>query len=978
MVKVIKRNGKEKPFSFSKIKDAINRCCVQNQTSVNSADLEEFKKTFSEMNQETITVEEIQDLVVKFLSEHVNEDTADSYQKYREDHEKIRDAKYNKHFYDTIIELVNGIENDTSNENANKNPRENYVIRDLIAGETSKKFYRALALDPKIQKLHEKGLLHVHDLDYRLLTAMTNCSLPNVADMLLNGTVIQGKLISNIKSLRTAATVTTQINLAVSNSQYGGQTIDLSALTPFVERSRERCRELIKGTIPKEKEDVIIRRMMRQEVKDSIQILNYQWNSFTSTNGQSPFISVWMHVDPNKPEQFQKDTAMLIREMLRQRIIGMKSPTGNTINPTFPKLLYALDENNIKPGTPYYYLTKLAAKCTSMRMVPDFVSVKTMKKIKEGGIYPPMGCVDENEVITYKVDDELFVESIGRAWKRLAEKSPSVQPNGVDLYKDLDNVLIYDSNKGDFVKCHRIIRNQDYHNWVRIKTSNGRLLTCTEDHPLHVVGKGRTFVKDIEVGDEILGTWNTYQGGVVISVPLFDMFRESIQYKRSEEYISDDTRAILSGVLSCGEKTRRNFVTALSNEYAKQKGVVTTITFKQKELALIILQLVNSLGMYGCIDEVDDMFVVTYNRFGKLKRDVSFKVIEKVSLHTTNKYSYDVTTESDMFDVSGIISHNCRSMLTPYYDEEGNHKSFGRLNLGVISLNIPYIALESKDEEDFFTRLDKYTRMVCDEQIRICDRIAEEPTERAPILWNYGAVARLPKNSKIGDLIKTHKGYATVSVGYTGLAEAVYRFGIEYVSEEGKEFGMRIVNAINKVIMEYRANTMYDFSLYGTPSENTTTKFAKALKKFKKMKNVNDHTYVTNSCHVPVWHDIDCYSKINFEGDFAPHTSGGYITYIQAPDIRKNPESVVNIMKYIYDHALYCEINTTSCDVCYKCGYEGEITMHDDGSFECPQCHNTDKNSVYVCRRLCGYLGDVTNGISVGRRGDINDRVNHM
>lgn len=1083
MITIIKRNGEQEKFKVSKIKEAVKKCA--SASGINVSDyVESMMSRFPyDINSDILLeVEKIQDWVISDMRQYLSEDLANEYSNYREMHSKIRDSKYNKRFYNTIMELVTGKDNDTSQENANKNAKQNNVIRDLMAGETSKKLYREMILSDKIKEYHDKGLLHLHDMDYRIVPSIINCQLINLLDILENGTVINDKLIESPKTLKTAATIATQVSLAVANSSYGGQTISLAHLAPWVRKSREKYESIIRNNdmtskLDPAEFDAIIDTLLNQEIKDSIQTLNYQWNSFVSTNGQAPFVSVWMQVTELKG--YEEETAMLIEEMLRQRIKGMKAPNGQWINPTFPKLLFGLEEATMNPESDYFYLSQLAAECTAKRMVPDYISIPVMKKVKQGCITPPMGCVDGDEVIVYKIKDKLFVESIKRAWERLAI-SHSTQPNGTDFYKDLQDVTIYDSNANKFIKCFRIIKNTDKHNWVRVKTSNGRLLTCTSDHPLHVVGKGRTFVKDIKVGDEILGTWKTFQGlekndyekawcqavticdgnytypqikatfaldsendiidryvkyfennGIEMSVierhrgqkgdykeVFFTATKESLEKRK--DFISKFTegfgginkidRKIPSYIFNSDVETRKHFLGGLidADGYVHhQKGHYTQIELgsTNKELALEQLLLINSLNYRGKIIEnhytkkdpnkirwqvsfradKDILQYITckkkvnkYVEYAEKTKSDSFIVTDITHLETTDKFSYDVTTESDMFDVSGIISHNCRSMLTPYFDENNKPKVWGRANLGVISLNIPYVALESKTKEEFFNKLSEYAETICQEQYKIAERVADSPVERAPILWQYGVLARLPQGSKIGDLIRTHKGYMTISLGYTGIAEAVYRFGIEYVSEEGHEFAEKILKTLKKVTDAWASKTPYAFSLYGTPSESLTTKFAKALKRFKKIPKVNDHDYVTNSFHVPVTYQINAYDKISFESSLQGLTSGGVIMYIEAPDVRNNPQAVFNIMKYIYNNALYCEVNTTSCDVCYNCGYKGEIEMLDHMHFKCPKCGNTDKDKLYVCRRMCGYLGSLSTGTTLGRWKDIQDRVKHI
>lgn len=719
-ITVIKRDGQKEPFKVSKIKNAVRKCCLnsgitENLNSYLDSMMTRFPTDLSKDDEKEflMDVEQIQEWVISDLYNYYSKEASINYSKYREAHSKIRDAKYNKKFYDIILSLVNLEDSDVSQENANKNAKQNNVVRDLMAGETSKKFVRQFYLDNQIKEYHDKGLMHIHDLDYRIVPGITNCGLINLLDILKNGTVINDKLIESPTTLKTAATIATQVSLAVANTQYGGQTMSLAHLAPWVQKSKSKLKRLVCSddkakNLDETEIDSIVDTLLRQEIKDSIQTLNYQWNSFVSTNGQAPFISVWMQV--SELEGYEEETAMLIEEMLRQRLEGMKSPTGDIIGQSFPKLLLGLEEAIMDKKSEYYYISELAAECITKRMSPDLVSIPVMKSLKEGGVYPHMGC---------------------------------------------------------------------------------------------------------------------------------------------------------------------------------------------------------------------------------------------------------------------------RSSLTPLI-RDGKHQAWGRCNLGVISLNIPYVALESNTEEEYFSKLSEYAEFICKQQFTIAKRIASSSTDGAPILWQYGAFARLPKGSKIGDLINNIKGYSTISLGYSGIAEACARFGINYVSEEGHKFAEKTLKTLSEVTEKWKSQTPYDYSLYGTPSESLTTKFAKSLKRFKKIAGVNDHDYVTNSYHIPVTTEIDAFSKIKFESSLQGLTAGGSIEYVEVPDVSKNPECILNLMRYIYNTAMYCEINTTSCDVCYKCGYQGNITMHDHNNFECPNCGNTDRESMYILRRLCGYLGSLSTGTTLGRWKDIQDRVKHL
>lgn len=715
---VIKRDGRKEKFNGAKIKKAIKNCAVANNTKITDYQLRKIVNLIK--TDDDVEVETVQDKVVENLNK-INKKLAKKYQEYRMQRTKIRDLQTNGKYYDTIMELVRGEKNDTSTENSNKDAAQISTIRDLIAGETCKKLYKDNILSPKIAALDEEGVIHIHDKDYRIMRGITNCGLINFEDIFENGTVINGKLIETPKSLRTASTIATQVITSVSSNQYGGTSMTLSHLAPFVrvsyskiykrnyEKSWFKFLDKIKF-FRKIREAKIKKDSMKDlaiEVKDSMQTFLYQLNSMTSTNGQTPFITVFCYINEN--EEYKEENIMLIKEIFKQRIQGMKSPTGHTISPTFPKIIYVLDEDNYTEGTEYFEITKLAAKCVSRRMVPDFISAKVMKKYKEGNVFPSMGC---------------------------------------------------------------------------------------------------------------------------------------------------------------------------------------------------------------------------------------------------------------------------RSFLHPWKDKNGDYKFYGRLNIGVISINLPYIALRNSTFEGFKNDLKEVIDIVCSEHYKVYNSIINTPVDVAPILWKYGAFARVKQGQFIGDIIKD--GYCSASVGYMGIAEVVYRFGIEYPTEAGRTFGLKVINFMNKCVEENKEKYNLALSLYGTPAESLTTKFANACKKFKVIPHVNDRYYLTNSYHIPVEYPIDGFSKIDFESAFQKYSTGGCISYVEMPDVRKNIPAVLHVMKHIYDKMMYCEINTTTCSTCYKCGYEGEMTPHSNGTWSCPNCGNSDPNLLHIIFRTCGYMGEFTFGTTIGRFWDIVKRVVHF
>lgn len=706
MIKVRKRNNDLVPFDIAKIKNAIQKAFLSCNVSVKESTINEIAEKVNIWD--SISIEDIQDQIEELLLDYDYQQVAKEYILYRYKHALTRQLADTNKFNTTISEIATGKSNEVTHENGNKDPKRFNVMRDLIAGEACKKLYKELECDKELLELHNKGAIHIHDTDYRFMRGISNCCLINLEDMLQNGTVVNGKLIEKPHSLRTAATIATQIMTAISSAQYGGISITLSHLAPFVRISEQHYKDLYsKYNLDAKTLDKLVNDSISKEIKDSTQTLLYQLNSMTGTNGQSPFCTIFCYIHEN--EEYINENIALIKELFKQRIQGMKGPTGENINPAFPKLIYVLDEDNILPGTKYYEITKLAADCTSKRMVPDYISAKVMKKYKEGCVFPSMGC---------------------------------------------------------------------------------------------------------------------------------------------------------------------------------------------------------------------------------------------------------------------------RSFLHPWKDEHNNYKYYGRLNIGVISINLPYFALSSSNYEDFLHKLDSIIDKISAEQKRIFDQISNTSTDVAPILWNHGAFARLPEGSKIGDAIKDR--YCSASIGYMGIAECVQHFGKVYGTKEGQDLGLDIIKRMYNRANINKEKYNLALSLYGTPAEATTTKFAEALKVFPIEEHVNDRNYITNSYHIPVEFPIDGFSKIEFEAPFQKYSSGGCISYIECPDVSKNQEAVLKILKHIYDYMMYCEINTTSCDCCYSCGYHGEINMDSEGKLTCPNCGETDPHKLYAIRRLCGYLGELTNGISKGRIGDIFNRVKHF
>ncbi|MGN0788168.1 MAG: anaerobic ribonucleoside-triphosphate reductase [Candidatus Onthoplasma sp.] len=725
-MKVIKRNGQEVTFNSEKIKIAVTKANLsvdEESKRLSEDEINEITKRVSEKCQSmgrAVSVEEIQDMVEFAIMEEGKFEVAKHYITYRYDRQLARQKNTTD---DKVFSLIDCQNEEVKQENSNKNPTVNSVQRDYMAGEMSKDLTKRFLLPEDIWKAHEDGIIHFHDADY-FAQRMHNCDLVDLEDMLQNGTVISSTMIEKPNSFSTACNIATQIIAQVASSQYGGQSISLAHLVPFVEVSRQKFRkevaeELMEacGKVDEELLHKITEQRVRKEVNKGVQTLQYQVITLMTTNGQAPFITVFMYLGEAKNEREREDLAMVIEEVLQQRYEGVKNEKGVPITPAFPKLIYVLEESNIHPDSKYYYLTQLAAKCTARRLVPDYISEKKMLELK----------VDKN-------------------------------------------------------------------------------------------GEGHC---------------------------------------------------------------------------------------------------------YPCM--------------------------------------------------------GCRSFLTPYIDENGKPKYYGRFNQGVVTVNLVDIALSSgKDMKKFW--------QIFDERMEICHRALQARHERltgtvsdvAPILWQHGALLRLKPGEKIDKYL--HGGYSTLSLGYAGLWETVYALiDKKLIEPEGKALGLEIMKKLNEYTKKWKLAENIDYSLYGTPLESTTYKFAKCLqKRFGIIPGVTDKNYITNSYHVHVTEPIDAFSKLKFESEFQALSPGGAISYIEVPNMQNNLEAVMQVIKYIYDNIMYAELNTKS-DYCQECGFDGEIqVVEQDGKliWKCPNCGNTDQTKMNVARRTCGYIG--SQFWNQGRTQEIKDRVLHL
>lgn len=1075
---IIKRNGSQVDFDKTKIINAIQKANkeVSEKDKITDEDIERIALDIENQAKDSkyaFNVEEIQNKVEDSINNLKKFELGRTYSTYRfKQAEKRNKTALNE----KIKAIVDFKSEEIKQENSNKNPHIAPTQRDYMAGEISKEITMSELLPPDIVKAHEAGIIHFHDADY-FANHIYNCSLPDINDMLQNGTVISGTKIDKPKSFLTACNIKTQCMAQIASSQYGGQSMTLSALVPFVDISRQKIKADLLEDYGLESESELkgnmkelfyrqVEHRLRNEIIQGVQTMQYQILTLLTTNGQTPFVTLFMYLDEVEEGQARDDLAMIIKEVLRQRMKGIKNESGEWITPAFPKLIYVLDEDNIHEDSKYYNVTVLAAKCTAKRMVPDYISAKKLKEYKDGYVYPCMGCVDGKEVITYKINDKLYVESFERMWDRISligkikTQKSSKNDKYIDLFDLPYNVTIYDKKEG-FVKVKRLIRNLSS-NWVRVTMKNGRELTCTDDHPFHTENRGRVLAKDLNWNDVILfnrgqyveekyviKTSLAYQLGEYLCYgwyPAYDKGSFSIKScddakiidsailkyfdKRNDDVfdpnLSNGLRTLFGGaekddrhipeiIFTVNKEARCAFIAgvveAIGEVDVTHANKVLSVKTENKELALQLMALIQSVGYpvfyyeetdvceptyYNITTEIDDSFM-QYLRHGDKTTvydeedpmyvpDITSETgnVDSVYKLDMTEYSYDVTTESDHFDVSGIYSHNCRSFLTSeptVLNPDGTRKFYGRFNQGVVTINLPDVALSSHGDFDKFWEIYEERLELCHKALRLRhERLLGTPSDVAPILWQYGAIARLKKGEKIDKLL--YGGYSTISLGYAGLYECVkYMTGKSHTDEEAKPFALSVMQKLNDKCAEWRAAENIAYSVYGTPIESTTYKFAKCLQqRFGIIEGITDHNYITNSYHVNVREKINAFDKLAFEAEFQKLSPGGAISYIETPDLQDNIESVLQVMKFIYDTIVYAELNTKS-DYCQVCGSTHEIKIIEEENtgkliWECPCCGNRDQSKMNVARRTCGYIG--TQFWNQGRTEEIKERVIHL
>lgn len=878
---VVKRNGDLENFSKTKIRSSIEDAAANSGQKVPkdvSKKISDSIDSYLSSNATIITTADISKLVENKLMSSQYKDVARKYIEYRHDADVI-------HAMNTtdkdIMELVSGENDEWNTENSNKDAALVTTQRDYIAGIVSKDIAKRYIIPKKIMKAHNKGAIHVHDMDYMLEQTRTNCGLVNLEDMLNNGTVINNVMIEKPHRLLTAMNVATQIIVAVSSSQYGGVSVSLSHIAPFVDSSRKIFTEKYKSVGLDDKTiSKLVEIDVKKEVEAAVQTFNYQVNSMSSTNGQAPFITLWMYLGEAKNDSERADLAMLIEEFLKQRIQGMKNKDGAYVTVAFPKLVLCLDKFIM--SNEYKDLLRLAAECSSKRLVPDYVSEKMMLEHKIGRLgygnaYPPMGCLDYNEII------ELDTGSIKIGKLVEISKDCKFIESGKSRVYDLTDLGLNIKSGSEFTELRGFVVNYDESNWLNITYKN-----------------------------------------------------------------------------SCGVV----------------KHVLATYDHPFKSNGSIVLA--ENLSSGSIIDGVKDKLTV-----------IGIKKLDIVA------NSYDVTTGNEHFNINGdIYSHNCRSFLTPDRIESNianatnydlnKHKYYGRANIGVTSLNLAYIAFEAVDrDKDFFDVLDKYADLAHEMQKIRAKRISETKAKVAPILWCDGAYARLNPEDNLSKLV--HNGYMTSSIGYSGLYECAKKVtGCDFWNDKkAHDFAVKVLEHLNSLCNAWKKSENIDYSIYGTPNESGTYKMALAIKRdfgedaFEKLDG-HDRDYVTNSCHIPVFEDIDAFSKLGTESEYQLLSPGGNITYIETPDMSDNLDALIEVIKFIYNNVMYSETNCES-GYCSSCGRFNTIHLEGErGHYKpvCSACGNDDRSKLNYAVRVCGYIS--TNEFNSGRAEDVHDRVKHL
>lgn len=1082
---VIKRDGRSKLYNEDFVRIAIHNAYLEVSTE------DKFKEDyiflypmienkFNELNKDEITVEEIQDIVIGCLFK-IDSNVARAYENYRKERTLEREKRG-----DLDKEINNIMQNcsEESTANANVDGSKIQAIKALISNVVTRDYSRRHYIPKKFRKKQRKEL-YVHD-EYYFGLPFWNCNNTNWQDMFKQGFQLGSTKIESPKSLESAINILTQVASHIASNTYGGVTFGnlVTGLTPYAKRSLNKYRKEAKDSTWCKNDaneiETYAWEQLDKEAKNTAQSLEYEVQTLMTSRAETPFLTIGLDcIDLNADEETQKIQIIITKAILNQRIKGLT----DGVTPVFPKIVYHLEKgNNLLPTDPYHDLYILAIKCSSLRGYPDYVMNEKTKEIT-GSIKPPMGCVDGQEIITYKINNDLFVESFERMWNRLSNKFKIKEQKTKDnYYMDLKDVLIYDTKNG-FVDTKRIIKNKDKGDWTRIKFSNGRSLLATSDHPLPIINQGRTFVKDLKIGDKININqsqyseesimYNTdkawllgfllcdgcYDDQISSSIALIGeddietnykkIFKElynldvktivwnrgkrgdykelKIGTEKYEDYKKVQSelletfggkqkiyRQIPNEVFSWNKESKLSFLAGMidADGYINSTGhcgSIIQIGSTNKELALQTMALSQSLGLptkvylnhYTSKDKNKLRYRVEFTATMELlkymschkkidcfTREANITLTNEATvtsiefLGNINNFSYDVTTESDYFEVSGIYSHNCRSFLPLYYDKNGNEQNCGRFNWGVYSINFVRLAIKANhDINKFFEYLEEELNDIR-QLVKIkYDILKKVKAKQSPILYMSGAIARLNAEDTIEPLLLN--SYSTVSIGYVGLHNALvalYGKGIDSHDNDIFNHGEEIMNYVRTWCEKTKQETHIHYSMYGTPAETLATKFCEEdVKDFGLIEGVNTNGYYENSFHYPSNTEVSPFEKLDIESRFNHYSSGGLISFVELGDMTKNLEALESIITYAYDKTPFLGISTIS-DRCLKCGYVGEIynIENDDFDFKCPHCGNTDKSLLSVIRKLCGYLGSLTERPTIyGKMKEIHNRINN-
>ena len=999
---IIKRDGRKEEFDSVTLRNAISRAFEATYDDITNEINSDIDNIVNEIvnvynNKKNLSVEEIQDIVEKKLMNSKYKNVAKNYIIYRENRTKARKNTID----DTIIDIVGGTSDYWNNENSNKNAKLLTTQRDYLAGAVSTDATNRYLLPKDIVEAHNEGMIHFHDADY-FIQSMHNCCLCNLEDMLQNGTVISGIQIDKPHRFSTACNIATQIIAQICSNQYGGQSINISHLSPFVEESRKTFKKKF-PSFTKEQIDMLV----NNDIEQGVQTMQYQISTLMTTNGQSPFVTLYMNLADVEEGVERENLAKVIEEILKQRIKGIKNDKGVYITIAFPKLIYALDECNIHKDSKYFYLTELSARCSAKRLVPDYISNKVMKELKNGDLYTCMGAVRGDELVSIKVKGEEFHNI------KMEDAFTLIRKNNKSHNNSQKSILSEFKDKCGVYKITHIPSGKYY---IGSSKNIARRIVEHKYSTKHYGKLGELyFINDFDL--------NNFKYEIIEECNIDDLWNTESKYinlddekcvnhkdpKNNGNFTSENRILALEGKSYSDYKNKAyTWWEDVKDVYVMSRGeweVVEKISFNDENSTLKLYEIMfNKHGETQTLHITQDhplhtnrgrIMAMDLKKGDKIYDSITYEEYEIVSVKETDEkcITYDFTTSNDMFDLSGIISHNCRSFLSvdrfsntvgnisnaKNFEQHKGHFYFGRFNQGVVTINLVDVACSSnKNEEEFWK--------IFDERLELCHRALQCRHKRllgtksdvAPILWQNGALARLEKGETIDKLL--YNGYSTISLGYAGLYECVmYMKGVSHTDDKGKDFALSVMQHMTDKCEEWKKAENIDYSVYGTPIESTTYKFAKCLKKrFGEIKDVTDHDYITNSYHVCVREEIDAFTKLKLESEFQKLSAGGAISYVEIPNMQNNIDAVITLIQYIYETIMYAELNTKS-DYCQVCGYEGEIQVKGDVGklyWECPNCGNTDTNKLNVARRTCGYIG--SNFWNQGRTQEIKERVLHL